>query len=498
MMRRVRTLLLLVTLGAAAARADSPLTSIDFHPAYADVPAVKAVAKGDLDSAFTFLASDAPNDQKLAAASALGWEGDHATPFIEALAHERHVTPEALTAAQLTPSQRFVLGYLVALAGYLDLKALKPGASGVFGMTGEALLEDAARALPTDFAVQYTLALVQAQAAMDGSWCEVFQIPDAVVKRFPAKARNLRPGALEAAQGYLAGYEESCAGSKAAQRVEREQLNQVYTLSRLGRQVVAGTQGGVVVWDPDSPTPVATHGGFICSGVTAKGAVWLGCEAEVLRWDGHAFTSFLPRKAKQSAVYYHPMLGPDGALWVRLGKKTWAFDDAKQRFVPVQAPWTGDPYSAAFFQERPYWIEFLSAIHAGSRTYAKASAGYPGRDPRRLRIDERGELWVEDFESGLFHFLGDRFVKQPGVDEKGSGVAVDVERQRTWLLHYTQGLVLVEKGAAPRPIDLSELQYMRDLLLDPATGDVWVAGWNQVLRLRQDGREWAKQRFRVK
>lgn len=498
MMRRVRTLLLLVTLGAAAAWADSPLTSTDFHTAYADVPAVQAAAKGDVDGALALLASDAPNDQKLAVANALGWEGDFATPFVEYLAHGKRVAPKALTAAMLTPSQRFVLGYLVAMASYLELKALQPGAGGVLGMTGEALLRDAARVLRDDFTVQYALALVQAQAAMDGSWCEVFQLPAAVVKRFPAKARNLRPGALESAQGYLAGYEESCAGSKAAQRVAQEQLNQVYSLSRLGKQVVAGTQGGVVVWDPDSPAPVATHDGFICNGITAKGAVWVGCEAEVLRWDGQAFTSFLPRKAKQSAVYYHPMLGPDGALWVRLGKKTWAFDDAKQRFTPVQAPWSGDPYDAVFFQERPYWIEFLSAIQAGPRTYAKSSAGYPGSDPRRLRVDEKGELWVEDFESGLFRFVGDRFVKQPGVDAKGSGVAVDVARQRTWLLHYTQGLVLVEKGAAPKPIDLSELQYLRDLLLDPDTGDVWVAGWNQVVRLTQDGAGWVKQRFRVK
>lgn len=498
MLRRMRTLLLLATLGAAAAWADSPLTSTDFHTAYADVPAVKAATKGGIDGALTFLASDAPNDQKLAVANALGWEGDYATPFVESLAHDQRVAPASLTAAQLTPSQRFVLGYLVAMTSYLDLKPLKPGASGVLGMTGEALLRDAARALPDDFAVQYTLALVQAQAAMDGSWCEVFQIPAAVVKRFPAKARNLRPGALESAQGYLAGYETSCAGSKAAQRVQQEQLNQVYTLSRLGRQVVAGTQGGVVVWDPDSATPVATREGFICSGVAALGAVWVGCEAEVLRWDGQAFTSFLKRKAKQSAVYYHPMLGPDGALWVRLGKRTWAFDEAKQRFTPVQAPWSGDPYDAVFFQGRPYWVEFLAAIHAGERVYAKSSAGYPGSDPRRLRVDARGELWVEDFESGLLRFVGDRFVKQPGVDAKGSGVAVDVARQRTWLLHYTQGLVLVEAGKPPQRIDLPELEYMRDLMLDPETGDAWVAGWTQVVRLRQDGPGWVKQRFRVK
>jgi hypothetical protein len=38
---------------------------------------------------------------------------------------------------------------------------------------------------------------------------------------------------------------------------------------------------------------------------------------------------------------------------------------------------------------------------------------------------------------------------------------------------------------------------MRDLLLD-TNGDVWVAGWTQLVRIRPDGPTWAKQRFIVK
>ncbi|MEW5740957.1 MAG: hypothetical protein AB1938_18700 [Myxococcota bacterium] len=483
---------------ASVALADSPLTSTDFHTAYRDVRAVQAAEAKDLDATYTFLASDAPNDQKLAAANALGWEGDYASGFVTHLAKSKGVPESALDAKALTASQRFVLGYLAALADYFEMKPLEPGAKGVRGARPLTLLQSAAKALPDDFSVQYALALVQAQAAMNSSWCEVFQIPDAVVKRFPAAKRNLRPGALESAAGYLAAYEESCAGSKAAQRVKKDELNQVYTLSKLGRQVVAGTQGGVVVWDPDSPEPVAVHEGFICRGVTVGAAVWLGCEAEVLRWDGTAFTSFLPRSAKNSAVYYQPMVGPDGTPWVRLGKKTWAFDAGKQAFAPVQPPWKGDPYDAVFFQGRAYWIDFLQAVHSEGRVFAKGSAGYPGTDPRRLRIDSAGQLWVEDFESGLFRFVGERFVKHPGLDTKASGVLVDVARGRKWLLRYTQGLVLQPAGAPDVAIDLPELQFMRDLLLDESSGDVWVAGWTEVVRLKQDGKSWARQRFRVK
>lgn len=486
----------LLLLAATSALADSPLTSTDFHTAYRELPAVQLAQSGDVRATYVFLASDAPNDQKLAAANALGWEYERASGFVEHLAQAKGVRVAALDEQALTASQRFALGYLVALADYLDLQPLQPGVKGVRGMKPVALLQSAAKALPDDFAVQYALALVQAQAAMKSSWCEVFQIPDAVVRRFPAGKRNLRPGALESAQGYLAGYEESCESSKAAARGEKDELNQVYTLSKLGRQVVAGTQGGAVVWDADSPTPLAVHDGFICRGVTVGDAVWLGCEAEVLRWDGKAFTSFLPRQAKHSAVYYQPMAGPGRTPWVRLGKKTWGWDGAK--FSPVKPPWTGDAYDAVFFQGRAYWIESLQAVHSEGRVYQKDSAGYPGGDPRRLRLDDAGQLWVEDFESGLFRFVGDRFVKHPGLDTKASGVAVDVARGRRWLLHYTKGLVLQPSGAPEVAIDLSELQYLRDLLLDAETGDVWVAGWTEVVRLRQDGPSWAKQRFRVK
>lgn len=494
----MRLALLFLTLLPAFAWADSPLTSTDFATAYADVPGVQSAREKNEEAAYVFLASTATNDKKLAVANALGWQNDFATGFFKYLAQQRDVKPEQLDVKDLSPSQLFVAGYLVAMADYLDLKPLKPGAPGVWGKTGQFFLDRAAASLREDFTVQYVQALVKAQKAMAGSWCDVFRGPNDVLARFPPAQRNLRPGAVESAQGYLAGYEESCADSKAATRVEVEQLNQIYSLSKLGSQLVAGTQGGVVVWDPSQDKPVAKRPGFICRGLTWKTSAWLGCEAEVVRWDGANFTSFLPRSKKGSSEYYQPMQGPDGKLWVRLGKKAWEYDEAGQRFVPVTAPWSADPYDALFFEGQPYWIDFLRALHVGPATLSLRSELYPGSDPRAFRVDGKGRLWVEDFESGLLRLEGGRFVKQPGVAAKGSGVAYDVERKRLWLLHYTQGLVLVRDGKEPERVDLPELLNMRDLLLDPASGDVWVAGWTQLVRLRSDGPTWIKQGFRVK
>ena len=423
------------------------------------------------------------NDQKLAVMTALGFEhGDNAALFVQLL--------ERLRPGDVSASDRFVAGYLLALDDYLKLKM-----KGLDGRTALELLDQAAAELPDDFAVQYARALVQAQAAMDSSWCDVYRLPEAVKQRFPKPKRNLRPAALEAADGYLHGYSESCEGSQEAQHKKRAELNQLYTVSGLGRQVVAGAQGGVVVWEPEALSPVAKREGFICRGLSHQGAVWVGCEAELVRWDGKAFKPYLRRAAKSSAEYYQPMRGPEGALWVRLGKRAWRYDASTDRFQQVTPPWRGAPYDALTRKNgETWWVDFLKAVVVDGRALALKSPAYPGSDPRRLREDDAGTLWVEDFESGLFRYDDERgsFVQVPGLDAKASGVAYDAARQRLILLHYTDGLV-----AGETKVRLPELQYMRDLMLDER-GDLWVAGWTGLMRLRPDGASFGRQLFEVK
>jgi hypothetical protein len=439
---------------AGSALADSPLSSISFAEAYGDVSAVRQAQKR---SAYEFLSSHAPNDQKLAVANALGWGQGNAKGF--AMREDR-------------PDDWFVAAYLQAMDDYLEVKP-----------ETVALMDKAARALPDDFAVQYAAALVHAQLAMAGSWCDVYKGPAAVLERFAPSRRNLRPRAVAAAQEYLRGYADECTGSPEQQAKQKDELNQIYTLSRLGEQIIAGTQAGVAVWSTRGAKPVAERDGFICNGVTWKGAVWEGCEAEVVRWDGRAFTSFLPRKAKNSAEYYQPMLGRDGALWVRLGKKLWAFNG--EGFERISAPWNRDPYSALVRRNGDVcWVDFLHAMFIGDRTYALKSADYPGSDPRELVEDEQGTLWVLDFESGLFRLEANgRFVKQPGLEAKATGVA----DRGAVMLHYTDGLIL--DGLK---VPLPELEYMRDLQRD-SDGTIWVAGWHGFMRVSRDGK---KQLFR--
>lgn len=252
--------------------------------------------------------------------------------------------------------------------------------------------------------------------------------------RFPPGRRNLRPAAVAAAEDYLSGYEKECPGTPAAKAVQLAGLNQVYSLGMLGGQLAAGTQAGVVIWG---------------------GAAWLGCDREVVRWDGKSFRKYLPMKS-QDSVYHQPMLGPGGALWTRDGKL--------------------------------WWIDFLDAIETSDRRYALKSEDYPGRDPRRLREDSLGHLWVEDFESGLFRLdpASGRFEPQPGLPRQATGVAFDLSREWIWMLEYRRGLTAVSNGRVMQTIDLSDLDCMRDLLVTDS-GEVWVAGWNQIVRLTPKG-----------
>ncbi len=64
--------------------------------------------------------------------------------------------------------------------------------------------------------------------------------------------------------------------------------------------------------------------------------------------------------------------------------------------------------------------------------------------------------------------------------------------------HYNEGLALVREGKEPERVDLSALDSMDEMLLDPTNGDVWVGGTNQLVRVRSEGVTWAKQSFRVK
>jgi hypothetical protein len=501
--------LIAIVLAGTVVRADSPLTSTDLASAYVDLAAVKearATRKVAGEVLRSLLGSE-PNDRKAAVVNALGWQTPgNAAAFLNGLAASRGVAIEEIKLAQLTASDRFVLGYLRALETYAAPEALRPGALDVWGATPLQLLDQASHALPGDFTVQFFVrGLVDAQRAVAESWCSAYLATARVLEKFPQRRRNMRPAAVAAAQSYMEGYKSDCAAPKkvpAANKPARLTVehNQNYDLARVGDTIVAATQAGIVVWHPDQRQPVASRDEKICTSVLAwRDAAWAGCYGTVMRWDGAAWKGYLQDPARTDSAYA-PLRGPAGELLVRNGPDVWRYDDARDTFAPSGLNLGAEPHDLLFRRNQELWrIEFLKGIVGPNRTYALKSAEYPGSDPRKLTEDGSGRLWVTDFERGVFRLdeASGRFEHEPGLDHAGSGVATDAARGRTWLLHYTRGPILRDGANVPVPIDLKALQYMRALLVDERNGDVWVAGWTGLARLREDKGRWKADMWRA-
>src|SRR6478609_8396973 len=80
---------------AMAAHADSPLTSVDWASAYAELPAVAKAKTEGLPAVMPMLLGDQPVDQKLAVINALGWgEKQRAMRIATAMARRHKVEVE--------------------------------------------------------------------------------------------------------------------------------------------------------------------------------------------------------------------------------------------------------------------------------------------------------------------------------------------------------------------------------------------------------------------
>jgi hypothetical protein len=64
-------------------------------------------------------------------------------------------------------------------------------------------------------------------------------------------------------------------------------------------------------------------------------------------------------------------------------------------------------------------------------------------------------------------------------------VGVDARRGRLWSASVLTGSVLVQDLASGRVIDRygGLMPMFRTLVVDPATGDAWVAGWRDLWRV---------------
>lgn len=486
------------------ARADSPLTSADFHTAYANVREValaKRTQRATGDILQLLLDDGAPIAHKAAVINALGWKfrgQSNAALFLEGLSSKHGSKPFRLKAAQLSAPELFCLGYLRAMDDYLKLSALAPGRGGVLGMRPANLLAAAAKKEPTSFTVALITAMVRAQKEMSRSFCRVYDLVEAELQRFPAGRRDFSPAALRVVMGYIGGYKKYCKRFKPKRDPE---LDQIYTITRYKGWIVTGTQGGVVFWQPGNKQPHRTDKAFIAAVLLEHdGRLWVGSHYKLFAYRGDKPKTYLKHKGARGI---YPFLTREGKLMARRGRRLFRYDARRDRFV--RAGTDASPYARIIRRNGEIWeIEFLRALIRRSKDgqverIARKSGRYPGADPRQFYEADDGTLWVMDFDNGFYRYdeAQRRFVSHPVVNAQASAMAIDVQRGRRWFLHYRKGLHLLFKSGDPKFFDLRKLQYMRALFLDKQTGDVWVGGWTELLQLEHRAHVWLRRSYRV-
>ncbi|MTF39985.1 hypothetical protein [Cyanobacterium aponinum] len=198
------------------AKADSPLTSTDLASAYQDLMVIDTIQEKQplQGEALRFLLSNAPLDEKAAVINKLGWNIDgqnNGYIFLQALAKKKGVAVNNLVLTDLTPKDKFVLGYLLAMDDYFNLSPLDTNSNNnLFSTTPLDLLSQAAFAMPEDFTVHFIKSLVEAQLYFDVSWCAIYLTPQSVLRIFPTETRNLRPSAVSKTMEYINLYQDNC------------------------------------------------------------------------------------------------------------------------------------------------------------------------------------------------------------------------------------------------------------------------------------------------
>lgn len=208
---RAVSLTILLTLWAAAARADSPITSTDFHTAYLDVALVeRAAARGVMDGQIAAFLSgpDNPLDVKAAVINALGWkfEGkNNAELYGWYLAAKYGLRIDNLNLDVINDGELFSLAYLTVMDDYFTPQKAIP-------LIDAAWERSAARSRKRGgpgFTVSLIRALIHAQAAMESDWCAVWTLTENAMEA-DARKRDMRAAAVDIITGYMGLYRGDC------------------------------------------------------------------------------------------------------------------------------------------------------------------------------------------------------------------------------------------------------------------------------------------------
>ncbi len=204
-MRVIFFLMVCLLLTNWQAKADSPITSTDFHVAYDDLIMVQyakdAVVLDDQISNF-LLNPHNQIDYKMAVINALSWSVNgksNAVLFQNKLARKYAVPFDRLNLEMLNGDELTCLAYLTVMDDYFNPKKALP------------LIEAAKRKNPGSFTVAIIGALIEGQIAMDdfSNWCDIWKKTEAVINN-PVLVSDFRKEALEIIVSYMSLYKDHC------------------------------------------------------------------------------------------------------------------------------------------------------------------------------------------------------------------------------------------------------------------------------------------------
>lgn len=184
--------------------ADSPLTSTDFYKAYSAHKIVIAAKKSDgilTDNLQNYLLDKkTPIAVKMAAINQLGWsiEGkNNSAIFLNFVLKKYNYSDKEEFLQKGRADDLLSIAYLKALDNYFDVKEAA-------GIAKIALKKNS-----KSRTFNLIHGLIKAQIAMDGNWCEVYQITNRIKNNSKLK-NDLKPQAVRIIYEYMDGYKSEC------------------------------------------------------------------------------------------------------------------------------------------------------------------------------------------------------------------------------------------------------------------------------------------------
>ena len=207
-MKRLFFSLLLTVAFAMVSWADSPLTSTDFHEAYAEHPMVVMAgdfvtgaifSEGDLPEPMVKFLTDkkSPIDIRLAVVNKMGWEAGWAMPLVQlAVMRKCKAKDETQLAKKADAASLILYAYAKALGDYFDVNDARM-------IAHEAVRKNGGKS----FTIDFIASLIDAQWCLDNDISHLYPVVYEVINEYGDR-QDMRTQAVNIVMEYIQLYAE--------------------------------------------------------------------------------------------------------------------------------------------------------------------------------------------------------------------------------------------------------------------------------------------------